>query len=357
MEANRIQDKLVRVWNPPNPYLSEHREWIDLPPPAALEIYEDNTSQIISENDSPDLSFRYSVNPYRGCLHACSYCYARPTHEYFGWGAGTDFERKIVVKPNAARLLEEVFAKRSWKGDWVLFSGVTDCYQPLEAAWKLTRRCLEVCLKYRNPVAIVTKSALIRRDLDLLQDLKRLAKVRVFLSIPFLDEAIARCMEPQAPAIHRRFETMECLSQAGIPVGIGVAPIVPGLNDRDIPGLLKWARRCGARYAFKTLLRLPAHVRDVFLFRITNDLPLHADHIIKRIRDVRQGKWYDPRFGFRQTGSGPYWQAIEQLWTVWVRRLGFQEMEDDEVPSTFRRPIDSDTGQMRFAWEAEPAVL
>ena len=340
----------VRVWNPPNPYLTEHRELIGEPPPAELEVYEDRTGGILSENDSPDVGFRWSVNPYRGCFHACLYCYARRTHEYFGLGAGTDFERKIIVKPGTPRLLEEAFRRKSWRGELVAFSGVTDCYQPLEAAWRLTRGCLEVCLKYRNPVAIITKSILIRLDVDLLQGLVREASVRVFLSTPFLDEEIARRVEPGAPTIRRRFETMEILARAGIPVGIGVAPVIPGLNDRDIPGLLKRAHSCGARYAFKTLLRLPGSVREVFLHRIQRDLPLKARHILQRVRDVRQGRLTDPRFGFRHYGEGPYWEMIERAWDIWTERLGFNpdEPEEPEEATTFRRP--SERAQMEFSW-------
>ncbi len=341
----------VRVWNPPNPYLTEHRELLDEPPPAALEVYEDQSQSILSTNDSPDIGFRFSVNPYRGCSHACSYCYARPTHEYFGLGAGTDFERKIFVKRDAPALLEEAFQRRSWVGERVVFSGVTDCYQALEAAWELTRGCLAVCLKYRNPVAIITKSALIRRDVELLKELAREASVNVCFSIPFLDEKTARLIEPGASSIRKRFETMEILASAGVPVGIGVAPIIPGLNDRDIPGLLKEAKRRGATSAFRTLLRLPGSVREVFLHRLAEKLPLRAEHIRKRILDVRDGKMYDSRFGHRHSGTGEYWQMIDRAWDVWTERLGFnREGEEPERPPTFRRPADS-KGQALFRWE------
>ena len=295
-----------RVWNPPNPYLTEHREWLGEPPVADLEIYEDESQSILSHNNSPDIGFRWSVNPYRGCFHACSYCYARPTHEYFGFGAGTDFERKIFIKRKAAQLLEEAFRRPSWRGELIVFSGVTDCYQPLEAAWKLTRQCLEVCLAFRNPVAMIPKSSLIRRDADLLAALAREANASVSISIPFLDEEIARAIEPGAPTIRRRFETMELLANAGVPVGIGVAPIIPGLNDADIPGLLKRAKKHGAHYAFHTLLRLPGSVKAVFFHRLKEALPLRAARIEHRIREVRAGKLYDSRFGHRHDGAGEY---------------------------------------------------
>ena len=327
-----------RVWNPPNPYLSEHREWLGEPPATALEIYEDQSKTILSKNDSPDIGFRWSLNPYRGCFHACAYCYARPTHEYCGFGAGTDFERKIFVKREAPSLLEHTFHRASWMGETIIFSGVTDCYQPLEAAWKLTRGCLEVCLKFRNPVGIITKSLLIRRDAELLAALHREARVSVSMSIAFLDERLARLIEPGAPTIRKRFETMRILADAGVPVGIGVAPIIPGLNDTDIPGLLKEAKRCGARFAFKTLLRLPGSVTQTFFHRLEEALPLRASRIEHRIRETRDGKLSDSRFGHRHHGEGEYWQAIEQVWNLWIRRLGFHQDDEPPTPSTFRRP-------------------
>jgi len=279
-------------------------------------------------------------------------CYARPTHEYFGLGAGTDFERKIFVKPRAPQLLEEAFRHPSWKGERVMFSGVTDCYQPLEAAWKLTQGCLEICLKYRNPVSIVTKSLLVRRDVDVLQALASEADCSVSLSIPFLDERITRIIEPGAPTIRKRFETMRLLAEAGIPVGIGVAPIIPGLNDPDIPGLLKEAKRCGAQFAFKTLLRLPGSVKAVFFHRLKEQLPLVGEKIEHRIREVRGGRLYDSRFGHRHHGEGEYWDLVEQTWEVWTHRLGFNQEEEDEEPevSTFRRPPDC-APQLEFSWK------
>ncbi len=342
----------TRIWNPPNPYLTESRELLGEPEAVELEVYEDHSQSILSRNDSPDLSFRWSINPYRGCFHACAYCYARPTHEYFGLGAGTDFERKIFVKRNAPALLEHTFRRKSWTGELVLFSGVTDCYQPMEAAWKLTRGCLEVCLEFRNPAAIITKSLLVRRDIDLLKRLTQETSVNVSISIPFLDEEVARAVEPGAPAIRRRFETMALLAEAGIPVGIGVAPIIPGLNDREIPGLLRQAKRCGARFAFRTLLRLPGSVREVFFHRIREKLPMRAGHIESLIRGVRKGRLYDSRFGFRHEGSGPYWQAIDQSWELWTRRLKFNE-DLPEHPSRFRRPL-TPGNQLEIGWEGEP---
>ncbi len=340
-----------RVWNPPNPYLTEHRELLGEPPVAALEVYEDQSKTILSHNDSPDLGFRWSVNPYRGCFHACGYCYARPTHEYFGFGAGTDFERKIFVKRRAPQLLEQAFRRLSWRGERVMFSGVTDCYQPLEASWGLTRGCLDACLKFRNPVGIVTKSLLIRRDAPLLATLAREADASVSMSIAFLDERIARLIEPGAPTIRRRFETMRILADAGVPVGIGIAPVIPGLNDHDIPGLLKEAKRNGARFAFKTLLRLPGSVQAVFFHRLREVMPLRAAKIEHRIRETRRGQLNDSRFGQRHFGDGEYWEMIERVWALWTRRLGFSEDEAPAKPSTFRRP-PRESPQLEFAWSS-----
>ena len=244
------------VQNPPNPFDSVEREWLEEPPQVRLEVFEENAKSILSDNDSPDLPFRWSVNPYRGCFHACAYCYARPTHEYLGFGAGTDFESKIVVKSNAAALLRQAFLKPGWHGELVVFSGNTDCYQPLEATWRLTRACLEVCAEFRNPVGVITKSVLVQRDLDVLERLQRDAQVQVFFSIPFADDAMAKLIEPQAPSISRRFEAMRHLAAAGIPVGVSVAPLIPGLNDDDIAAVLERAHGAGATFASYTLLPL-----------------------------------------------------------------------------------------------------
>ena len=196
------------VSNPPNPWQSIHAEWLGEPPTAELEIFEEEARSIIAENDSPDVGFRYSVNPYRGCFHACSYCYARPTHQYLGWGAGTDFDRKIVAKVNAPELLRRELLRPSWKGETIVFSGVTDCYQPTEAVYGLTRRCLEVCAEFRNPVGIVTKGALIRRDLDLLGAMARETDVDVYISLIFADDGVAKAIEPNVSPPSQRFETI-----------------------------------------------------------------------------------------------------------------------------------------------------
>jgi DNA repair photolyase len=328
--------------NPPNPWLTHSVEWIGEPPAAKIEVFEETeTRSIISSNDSPDVAFDHSVNCYRGCTHGCTYCFSRPTHEYLGYGAGTDFERKIVAKVRAPELLRKELMKRSWQGDEIVFSFTSDPYIPLEANYKLTRGCLEVCAEFRNPVGIVTKSALIRRDIDVLQRLKQDASVGVFFSIPFADYDIARAVEPFAPSPNARFEAMKTLADAGIQVGIGIAPTIPGLST-DIPGLLQRAKDCGATKAFINMLRLPGSVAPYFEQRLREKLPTKADRVLNRIRDARGGKLNSSVFGERMRGQGQYWSAQEKLFDVYCRRLGFNEhrvgSERHTRPNTFRRP-------------------
>jgi DNA repair photolyase len=270
-------------------------------------------------------------------------CYARPTHEYLSFGAGTDFERKIVVKPRAPELLREAFDKPSWRGELVVFSGVTDCYQPLEASYRLTRGCLEVCAEYKNPAGIVTKSPLIERDVDVLAELARVGQLGVMISVPFWDPAKARAMEPFVATPRRRVHAIEKLAKAGIEVGVNVAPIIPGLSDEEIPDILRAAKDAGATRAGRVLLRLPGPVKDVFEERVRATLPLRAEKILRRIRDTRGGKMNDSRFGSRQKGEGVYAETIERLFDETARRLGFEVhqmggTEERERPTTFERP-------------------
>lgn len=340
---------MKRLDNPPNPYESTHHEWLEPPPPVQMEVYEEQARSILSENDSPDVGFRWSVNPYRGCQHGCVYCYARPTHEYLGFGAGTDFETRIVVKTNAAERLDEEFRQPGWTGELVAMSGVTDCYQPLEAVYGLTRRCLEVCLTFRNPVGVVTKSFLVCRDIDVLSDLSRVTSVSVMFSIPFRDAETARKIEPGAPTPERRFEAMRRLADAGIPVGIIVAPIIPGLNDNDVPELLARAADCGAQTAGHIALRLPGSVEAVFFSRIRDVFPLRAQRIENRIREIRGGRLYDARFGHRMHGTGTYWMSVEELFDLSARRHGLNRPFCTERTDTFRVPNSTRAGaQLQF---------
>src|SRR4051812_19003961 len=238
--------RAVPISNPPNPWATTEVEYLEGAPRVKLEVYADHTRNVLSKNDSPDVGFTYSVNPYRGCFHACAYCYARPSHEYLSLGAGTDFDRKIIVKLRAPELLRAAFAKRTWKKETVVFSGVTDCYQPLEASYRLTRGCLEVCAEVGNPVGIITKAPLVERDIDVLEELARKASVGVTVSIPFWNEEQARAIEPYVATPRRRMRIIERLSARGIEVGVNVAPIIPGLNDEDVPRVLQAARDAGA---------------------------------------------------------------------------------------------------------------
>lgn len=330
-----------RTDNPRNPFAAVDVEWLDAPPEARVEVFDDESRSILSENTSPDLDFRWSVNPYRGCFHACAYCYARPTHEYLGLGAGTDFDTKIFVKRRAAKLLRRAFMDASWQGELIVFSGNTDCYQPLESSLGLTRACLQVCARFRNPVGVITKSLLVQRDLDVLSELHRHARVCVFFSIPFADDETGRAVEPQAPLVSRRFEALRNVAASGIPTGVSVAPLIPGLNDEDVPRILERARECGARFAQQVLLRLSGSVRDVFLSRLQQALPERASRVERRIREVRGGKMNDSRFFARGRGTGAYWDVIRRQWLLHTRRLGFESGRDRDAPnlcSTFRRP-------------------
>lgn len=330
--------------NPPNPWSSTIVEWLGPPPEARLEIFEERGKSILSENDSPDVGMRFSVNPYRGCMHACAYCYARPSHQYLGFGAGTDFDRKIVVKTNAPSLLREAFDRPSWRGESVTFSGNTDCYQPVEASYRLTRACLEVCLAYKNPVHVITKGALVRRDLDLLARLARDARCGVTISIPFADEVAARAIEPYASAPSARFETVRALASAGLEVSVNVCPIIPGLNDHEIPAILEAVAAAGAQAAAIGPVRLAAEVLPVFFERLATAFPGKVAKVESTLLQIRKGKLNASAFGERMTGDGPRWQAIEALFVTHARRLGLRTWSPErepiasQEPTTFERP-------------------
>jgi DNA repair photolyase len=328
------------IENPPNPWLTHSVEWLGEPPESTLEVFEEHdTRSIISHNNSPDVSFDYSINCYRGCIHGCTYCFSRPTHEYLGYGAGTDFDRKIVVKVNAVDLLRKELMKLSWKGDEIVFSFTSDPYIPLEAHYKLTRGCLEVCAEFQNPVGVITKSALVRRDIDVLQELNRRSKIGVFITIPFTDRETARAVEPYAPLPEARFHAMADLAAAGITVGIGIAPVIPGLTT-DIPELLQRAKDSGATQSFINMLRLPGSVAPYFEQQLRAKLPTRADRVLNRIRDARGGKLNSSVFGERMRGKGEYWEAIEKLYRIHAARLGFNKRNPakTKTDTTFRRP-------------------
>ena len=338
---------LLQIDNPPNPWSSTYVEWLGPPPTQKTDVFIDHSRSILSENNSPDVPFRWSVNPYRGCFHGCAYCYARPSHEYLGMGAGSDFDRRLVIKPRAPDLLKEAFDRKSWQGEVVVFSGDTDCYQPIEAIHQLTRACLEVCATYRNPVGIITKAPLIERDLDVLGRLARETYLAVTVSIPFWDREQARAIEPAVPPPARRLETIRRLAEAGVTVGVNFAPIIPGLNDDQMVEVLERARAAGATYAGAIMVRLPGPVAEVFERRLRARLPLRADRVMRRITEARRGRLNDPRFGARMTGEGPYAAAIKTLFEKTRQRLGYGPYPAIPEPSPFRRPHD-DHGQLRL---------
>src|SRR5262249_38206422 len=319
--------------NPPNPFHSTALEYLEEDPPRAkVHVWEDSTKGIPATNDSPDVGFSYSVNPYRGCMHACAYCYARPGHEYLGFGAGTDFDTQVVVKRRAPELLREAFWKPSWKGELVVFSGVTDCYQPLEASLRLTRGCLEVCAEFRNPVGVITKSPIIERDIDVLQQLHREASVSVAVSIPFHDQELARAIEPGVATPRRRLQIVERLAAAGLRVGVSIAPIIPGL-DEGVSRVLADAAAAGAHFAGYVLLRLPGPVETVFEQRLREALALRAGTVLHRIGEPGGGKIYAPRSPPRQRGEGPYAGAVAALFGAQARKVGLApRLEEEERP-------------------------
>lgn len=322
---------LHRVSNPQNPFISESREWLDAVPETRVEIYEERAKSILSENDSPDIPFRWSVNPYRGCQHGCAYCYARPTHEYLGFGAGSDFETRIVAKVNAAELLDRALSKRGWLGESVTFSGVTDCYQPAEASYRLTRGCLEVCLRHANPVGIVTRGRIVLRDAELLAELSQVAGAKVFMSIPFANDDDARAIEPYAPPPSKRFETLRALRDAGVTVGVMVAPIIPGLNDMQIAEVLRMSAEAGAASAAYIPLRLPRNVAPVFFERLKAAMPHRAQRVATLVGAMRGGKLSESRFGRRMQGQGPQWESTKSLFEIACKRYGLAAHEPERL--------------------------
>ena len=296
------------AFNPPNRFEEitvqqapeELAQYFEDPEPdrkIATKFYFDNSKSILAKNESPDVGFTYSMNPYRGCEHGCIYCYARPSHDYLGFSSGVDFESKILVKLDAARLLKESFRKKSWIPQTMLLSGDTDCYQPVERKLQLTRECLKVFWEFRNPVSIITKNALVQRDVDILKDLAGLNLVSVTISITTLDETLARRMEPRTSSPANRLETVKVLAKNGIPVNVNIAPLIPGLNDVEIPSIVKRAAEHGVSGINYSMLRLPYAVEDLFLEWLKRELPEKAQKIENRIRSVRNGELNNSEFG------------------------------------------------------------
>lgn len=301
-------------------------EELDPEEPRPETVYlKDHSRSIIARNDSPDIGFDASINPYRGCSHGCAYCYARPTHEYLGLSAGLDFESKILVKEHAPELLRKELSSPRWQPTVLSMSGVTDPYQPVEKRLRITRRCLEVLAEFRNPVAIVTKNHLVTRDIDLLSELARHDAAVVAVSLTTLDDGLRRVMEPRTSRPIRRLAAIEALTGAGIPAGVMTAPIIPGLNDHELPALLSAAGRAGATFAAYVPVRLPHAVRPLFEDWLEHHFPGRKEKVLNRIRSMRGGELNDPRFGSRMRGEGLFAEHIAQLFSISCRRAGIEK--------------------------------
>jgi DNA repair photolyase len=312
---------------------------LDLLPPLKTEVQEEVARQIITRNESPDISFDRSINPYRGCEHGCSYCFARPTHAYMGLSPGLDFETKLFAKPNAAELLEKELAKPGYEVRTIAMGTNTDPYQPIERRYRITREILEVLDRVSHPVGIVTKSALIARDIDILSRMAKRGLAKVALSVTTLDRKLARAMEPRAATPPRRLETLKLLSEAGIPTTVMVAPIIPALNEFEIERILDAAAAAGVKEAGYVVLRLPLEVRDIFKEFLEREYPDRAKHVMTLIRSMRGGKDYDSEWGKRMTGNGPHAWQIGRRFEMAAKRLGLNQEKRRLRTDLFTPPV------------------
>ena len=330
-----------QIINPPNPYNKYTAEYVGEPPPTKLEIFEETaTKKIITKAFASDWEggWRYTVNCYRGCIHGCTYCFARQYHEYLGYGAGTDFETKIVVKPNAPHLLRQELKKCRDTMPHLDFSFATDPYLPLEATYELTRKCLEVCIDFQVPVGIITKAPLVTRDIDLL---KKLKKVSVFFSLPFLTKEKSNPFEPYTPVPEARFRAMRTIADAGITVGIGIAPVIPGYNESDIPGLLKRAKEAGATRSFMSMLHLDTDsIEEYFVQKMHERLPpTRVTKIINSIKRERGGSLRHATYKDRSTGKTEQWEVTTKLFEFHAKRMGFKQHEKAAEPEVANMPV------------------
>ena len=344
--ANRFE-KLAMDLDPDVVQADPDAEGVVLPNPKTI-FLEDHSESIIVKNDSPDVGFSAGINPYRGCEHGCAYCYARPYHEYLGFSAGLDFETKIMVKRRAAELLRRELSKPSYQPQVLGMSGVTDCYQPAERKFRITRSCLEVLAEFRNPVSLITKNFLITRDIDILKELAAFDAVHTFISITTLNADLAAKMEPRASTPTHRLRAIEMLAKAGIPVGVMVAPIVPGLNDREMPAVLEAAKSAGASEAGYTMLRLPYGVKDIFAEWLQANFPEKLERILGTVREVRGGKLNSSEFMTRMRGEGPYAEQVRQMFHVFRERLGFGARMRELRTEHFRRPGETQMTLLNF---------
>jgi DNA repair photolyase len=307
-------------------------------PNPRTQFLKDTSRTILARNDSPDVGFEVSINPYRGCEHGCIYCYARPTHEYLGFSAGLDFETRIMVKEDAPELLRQELSSPRWQPQTIAISGVTDPYQPIERKLQLTRRCLQVLAEFRNPVGIVTKSHLVTRDADLLAELAAHDAAIVMLSVTTLDGSLARLLEARASQPAGRLEAIAALSKAKVPAGVMIAPVIPGLNDHEIPSILAAAREAGARAAGYTMLRLPLAIGPLFEQWLTQHFPDRKEKVLSRIRSLRGGKLNDSRFGSRMRGEGIWADTIDNMFKLAKRKVGLSGRGPELSTAAFRRP-------------------
>lgn len=329
--------------NPPNRFERLHIERDpDCPPEERphprTEFFFDGTETLLTRNESPDIPFSWGMNVYRGCEHGCAYCYARPYHEYLGWSSGLDFESKILVKLRAPALLRRELSKPNWEPASISMSGVTDCYQPAERQFKLTRQCLEVFAELRHPVGIVTKSHLVTRDLDLLVELARWSCASVYVSVTTLDAKLAGQLEPRAARPEHRLRAIRQLADAGVPVGAMVAPIVPGLTDHEMPAILDAVATAGAKRAGYVVLRLPWAVKDIFSTWLDTHVPGKKDRVLSRVRDLRGGQLNVSDWGKRMKGEGIFAEQIHDMFEIAARRAGLNQTPSPTSGEHFRRP-------------------
>ncbi len=331
--------------NPANRFEELAYEWEESADPAErpapkTRFYRDSAKSILVKNDSPDIPFTWSLNPYRGCEHGCVYCYARPYHEYLGLSSGIDFESMIFVKEDAPRLLAAELAKPSWQVETIALGGVTDVYQPIERKLKITRGCLEVMADARQPCGLVTKNALVVRDLDVFQELRRHAGARVYVSLTTLDPELARRMEPRASAPSARLEAMRTLAKGGVQVGVMTAPMILGLNDHEMPKLLEAAAEAGATTAGYVPLRLPHELGTLFEDWLQRNYPDRKEKVLNQIKNIRGGRLNDPRFGARMRGEGIFAEHLAKLFSITCRRLGLNKRRPPAMErENFRRPM------------------
>ncbi len=318
---------------------------LDLLPPFKTEVTEETARQIITRNQSPDISFDRSVNPYRGCEHGCAYCFARPTHAFMGLSSGLDFESKLFAKPNAARLLERELAKPGYEPKTLAIGTNTDPYQPIERRYRIMREILEVLDRANHPVGIVTKSALVARDLDILSRMAKRGLVKVAVSVTTLDRALARAMEPRAATPQRRLDTLSLLSKAGVPTTVMVAPIIPALNESEVERILDASAAVGASEAGYVILRLPLEVRDIFFEFLEREYPGKAKHVMSLVRSMRGGKDYDAEWGTRMIGEGPHAWQIGRRFEIAAKRLGLNKQRLKLRTDLFS-PLSADNRQM-----------